>query len=423
MKTTSRALLAILAIFGAVSCSAQSMPGVQPELTDGAVPFARYGQWTIYQSSSEMFDNALSCAAVATLPGSYDAIRVERVADGYIYGMNGFDRESFGQNGEYPIAVWFDDDTSQRAQMTGRFVKDPAFPDDDWLSVYREAEDYESPLDGIIIANTVTFEVENAGNRTGNDAVETSFPVGTFEVVQRSLDRCYEMGMAFAQSSEGPIPACRDEATRLPLSGLCQSSAAAYINIVDGPEPELADDSCTWVLNDGWLAGSIVLYRAVECDGRTSRLAGAVGAHMAQLELIETAYGDASEPYGKLAEPIIYADVYTGYKDSPAADVQARALYGRQREVPKSCAARKMTDVADGYFVDVSPAERKKQPADEPPAHLCGDYGYGDDADLWRVFQGMTWFFHLGQDVQEIDYRSLTLIEPDGEGGWNLVEG
>jgi hypothetical protein len=54
-------------------------------------------------------------------------------------------------------------------------------------------------------------------------------------------------------------------------------------------------------------------------------------------------------------------------------------------------------------------------------AGALGDYGYGDDADLWRVFQGHAWFFRLGQDVPEIDWRSITLIEPNGEGGWQAV--
>lgn len=430
MKSAFLSLCLAFLAFGSTGCQAQAgdpQPDaqpqqlVQPELTDGSVPFATYGHWTIYQSQSEMFDNQLSCAAVASLPGSYDAVRIERVADGYVYGVNGFDRDSFGSKGGYPIAVWFDGDASQRAALTGRFVRDPAFPADDWLSVYRAADDYQSPLDGMLIADTVTFEVGNPGNRTGNDAVATTYPLGTFEVVQRSLDQCYAMGMQFAESTEGPIPPCRDDAPRLPLSGLCRSSAAAMVEIVEAPEPALADPSCTWTINDGWFAGMIVLYSAADCGGRMARLAGSAGAHMVQLELIESAFNEDGGPTGKLAEPMVYADVYERFKATPQADVQARALFGRQREVPASCAARKMDDVADGYIVDVSPAERAREPSDEPPAHLCGDYGYGDDADLWRVFQGMAWFFHLGQDAQEIDYRTLTLLEPDGEGGWSVV--
>jgi hypothetical protein len=422
MKTWTRTFCFALAAFGAASCQAQPASMVQPELQDGSTPFARYGSWTIYQSGSEMFDNQLSCAAVANLPDSYDAIRIERVADGYVYGVNGFDRESFGAGGEYPIAFWFDGDASQRAEAMGRFVRDPVFPNDDWLSIYRPMDDYESALDGMLIADSVTFAVRNEGNRTGKDDVETTFPLGTFEVVQRGLDRCYDMGMAFARETEGPIPACRDDGPRLPVSGLCASAAAALIEVADGPEPGLFDESCTWVLNDGWFAGMVMLYRAAECEGRVSRLAGSAGAHMMQLELIESAYGGDGDLFGKLAEPIPYADVFARFKDSPAADVQARALYGLQGQVPASCAARRMDDVADGYLVDVSAAERARQPEDEPPAHLCGDYGYGDDADLWRVFQGYAWFFRLGQDAQEIDFRSLTVLEPDGEGGWQAAQ-
>lgn len=417
--TITKTILAMLAGFGAAGAQAQT---VQPELTDGSVPYATYGPWTFYQTSSEAFNGQLSCAAVAAIPGSYDAIRIERVAEGYIYGVNGFSRESFGENGEYPLAIWFDGDPSGGVETMARFVKDPAFPNDDWLSEFRATEDYDSPLNGFLLADQVTFAVPNPGNRTGNDVVTTSFPLGTFEVVQRGLDRCYDMGLMFAANTEGPIAPCRDDGTRLPLSGLCRSEANVLMQPAEGPEPALYADSCSWALNEAWLAGDILLYRAAACSGRVSRLYGGAGAHMAQLELIETAYHEDGSDFGKLEEPVLYADVYTRFKDSPAEDVQARALYGREGEVPASCAARRLDEVSDGYVVDVSPAERARQPQDEPPAHLCGDYGYGDDADLWRVFQGYAWFLRLGQEsYQDIDYRSLTLVTMSEDGSWYEV--
>lgn len=428
MKSPLLTLCAAFAAVGSTSCYAQSQSKleptqqlVQPELLDGSVPFARYGLWTIYQSSSEMFDNQLSCAAVASLPGTYEAIRIERVADGYVYGINGFDRERFGSNGQYPLAFWFDNDTAQRVAAQGQFVTDPAFPDDDWLSVYRSAVDNNSSFDRLYGAGSITFEVSNPGNRTGNDAVATTFPVGTYEVVQRALDRCYDMGIAYAESTEGPIPACRDDGARLPLSGLCLGSARAMINIAEGEEPSLADETCSWELGEGWFGGMIMLYRAVKCGNRIARIAGSAGAHMVELELIESSYGSEDELYGRLAEPVSFADVFSRYKPTPQADVEARALFGRKGQVPASCAARPATQVADGFIVDVDSAERARQPQDAPPAHLCGDYGYGDDADVWRAFQSHVWFFKLGQDVPEIDYRSITLIEPDGAGGWQPI--
>jgi hypothetical protein len=419
MLSLLRMLCFAFAAIGAASCHAQSL--VQPTLQDGSVPFARYGLWTIYQSGSEMFDNQLSCAAVASLPGTYDAIRVERVADGFIYGINGFDRASFGKAGQYPIAYWFDEDRAQRTAATGRFVKDPAFADDDWLSLYRPHADAASPLDAIYSARSITFEVRNPGNRTGDNAVRTTFPLGNFEVVQRALDRCFTMGLHYAETTEGPIPACRDDGTRLPISGLCMGAATALLRIAEGEEPALLDESCSWVLTDGWFADMVLLYRALQCEERTARLAGSSGAHMVQLELIETAYAEPGAAYGTLTEPVPFADVYARFKPTPAEDVQTRALFGLQGQVPASCAARRSDTVADGYIVDVSPAVRAREPQDEPPAHLCGPYGYGDDSDLWRVFQGHAWFLKLGQDVPEIDFRSLTLLEPDGVAGWKAV--
>ena len=418
------AAMAMGAALAATACSAQAADAVQPVLTDGSVPYAKYGAWTLYQTGTEAFDGALTCAAVANLPGSYDAIRIERGADGYAFGVNGFDRASFGENGEYPLTYWFHTETPTAAEGMGRFIKDPAFPDDDWLSAYASMEDLngDSPFSDIYSADEITFEIENPGNRTGEDAVRMTFPVGTGEILLRALDQCYEMGLRYAENTEGPIAPCRDDGLRLPLSGLCESAANALIEVADGPEPQLAADSCEWTLGEAWLSGMMVLYRAAECSDRVSRLYGGAGAHIAQLELIETAYAEDGSAFGKLEEPVPYADVFTRFKNSPAADVTARALYGLQGQVAKSCAARKSDRVADGYIVDVSKAERARQPQDEPPASLCGEYGAGEDGDLWRVFQGHAAYLRLGQDAyQDIDYRSLTLIEPDGEGGWRLV--
>tara|TARA_B100000678_G_scaffold51353_1_gene40979 strand:+ start:1259 stop:2539 length:1281 start_codon:yes stop_codon:yes gene_type:complete len=426
MKSTFiNAIVALVAALGATSCGAQAAQGVEPEYTGGTAPYGNYGLWTIYQTSSEAFDGALSCAAVASLPGSYDAVRVERVADGYVFGVNGFDRESFGANGEYPLAYRFDGGSAASGEGMGRFVKDPAFPDDDWLSAFASEEDLNAlgGFSDFFVADEIVFEIRNPGNRTGEDLVEMAFPIGTGEILLRSLDQCYEMAMRYARETEGPIPPCRNDGPRLPLSGLCTDAAYAYLNVVEGPEPELAADSCEWAINEAWMAGQMVLYRAAQCSGRTSRLIGGAGAHMANLDLIETAYHEDGSAFGKLDEEVRYADVIGRFKDTPAEDVEHAALYGRQREVPTSCKARKMDDVTDGYIVDVSKAERARQPQDEPPAHLCGSYGYGDDGDLWRVFQGYAVFLYLGQDAyQDIDYRSLTLLDPDGDGGWSLAE-
>jgi len=405
-----------LALFAATGCSAQP---AQLQLTDGSVPYAQYGYWTFYQTSSEAFDNQLSCAAVARLPGSQHAIRVERVADGYIYGFNGFDRDSLGDNGEAEFSAWFDDGEAEAQRGMGRFVRDPALPDDDWLSLYRAADDHDSAFDGFLISDTVSFAVDTPGKARST----MTFPIGTGDIVERGLDRCYEMGMHYARETEGPIPACPGGETRLPLTGLCRSDAMAMLTIVEGPETELIGN-CTWSINEAALAGQMLLYRAAECSGRVSRLYGGAGAHMAELELVETAFHEDGSIFGKLEEPVSYAHVFLRNKPTPAEDVAAVALDPRMPDIATGCVVRKMDEVTDGYTVDVSPAERARQPQDEPPAHLCGDYGYGDDADLWRVFQGYAWFLKLGQDsYQDVDYRSLTLLEPDGETGWKRVIG
>ena len=116
--TILNSVVACIAALSTASCNAQAAQEGQPEYSDGTAAYGSYGPWTIYQTESETFDHALSCAAVANLPDSYDAIRIERVADGYLLGMNGFDRENFGENGEYPLKYWFDADTSKAVAGT-----------------------------------------------------------------------------------------------------------------------------------------------------------------------------------------------------------------------------------------------------------------------------------------------------------------
>ncbi|WP_109807334.1 hypothetical protein [Sphingosinithalassobacter portus] len=418
MKHSFAGITAIsLAALCATGCGAQTFQRPQLELAAGEAAYATYGPWIFYQTSSEMFGGQLSCAAVANLPNSGTAVRVERVAEGYVFGVNGFDRQQIGANGEAPLGIWFDGDEAHGAENVGRFVRDPVLPNNDWLSGFQAIEDFDSPFENFITANEITFAVYGPGR---DQRARPTFPIGTGEVVKRGLDRCYEMGRRVAEETEGPIAPCPGKGLRLPLSGLCLSEAETYLRIADGPEPEL-QGPCSWAINEAWLAGQMLLYRAAECSGRVSRLYGSADAHMASLERIETAYHEDGSAFGKLEAPLPYADVYARFKSTPAEDVEARALYEEPRDVVQRCSARRATEVSDGYIVDVSPAERARQPQDEPPAHLCGAYGYGDDADLWRVFQGYAWFLKLGQDYQDIDYRSLTLVEEDGKGGWQLV--
>ncbi len=385
--------------------------------------YAQVGDWTIRPSvDSEIAGGAPACAA--TLPGNgYDAMRIERTADGYWFGMNGFDRGSFGDT--YPLAfrVTVDgfEDQAQASSGEARFAKDPAQPLDDWLLLFADPDNPDDAFFGIYNNAEMTFMIENPGNRTGNDTVATSFRVEHGEELLLGLDRCLAIATQATQSG-GSVEAafgCRNDGPHLPVSGLCKDSAINYLEVVDGWEPDLPE-GCDWDVNETKIADRILLYRAARCDGRTSRLTAGVGAHMVEL-MIDASALNADLPRDDYGNGPKFAEVYSRFNDDPAQDVEHRALYGMRNT--GSCAARPSDDLADGYIVDVSPAERARQPGDEPPAHLCGDRGYGDDADVWRVFQGHAWFLMLGQDAyQDIDYRSLTLIEPDGSGGWQLVE-
>lgn len=409
-------------LFKCTSALAAMAAIATPALAQSLPNYGRVGNWEISQTSSEAVDGGLSCAAVLMAPGGNDAMRIERTEEGYWFGINGFDRATFaGDEGfYYPMEYSFDGDAATRAGdgLQARFIRDANYPDDDWLSHFA-ADGSDDPFFAILGTRNVTFEVENPGNRTGNDTVGVTFPTGDVEWVLRGLDECYTQGQFYAAQTEGPIPACRDDGLRLPQSGICEGQAVAYLRVSNDAEPELPE-GCEWRVNEGWIADNLLLYLAAHCGGKTARLNGAVGSGRADLMVVESALSQASEdePF----EPYEFAHVYARTKDTPEADVLHRALFGRQREVSKTCKVYPADGVTDGYLVDVSEAERARQPQDEAPEHLCGEYGAGDDADVWRVFQGQAWFLWLGQDgYHDVDHRSLTLLSREGSDEWGVI--
>lgn len=232
---------------------------------------------------------------------------------------------------------------------------------------------------------------------------------------------------AWAQDG-GPKPdqkaeaSCPDDGPRLPGTGLCEGRAVNYLNLGEGERPALPE-GCSWSINETPFATDYLLYLAAECKGRKSKLEFAGGAHFAELTVADSAFAEGE--FTPTENPL----VLVGGTD-PADPKKSVLAYARERiEDPaqaKKCIVRSGKEYnypADSYVVDVSVKESAKRPQDEPPAALCGPLGAGDSASFWRVFQGFSWFFDLGQDAyQDIDPESLTLITSDGEGGWQIAE-
>lgn len=213
---------------------------------------------------------------------------------------------------------------------------------------------------------------------------------------------------------------CPDDGPTLPMTGLCEGRATNYLNIFGGSSPQLPDN-CHWSVNETAIVDNVLLYLAATCDGKKARLGYAGGAHFAELNLAWSAVANealedtvlirigSAEPGRPHKNILFYA---RDAMDDPAAAEQCFVRPAGVAGWP-----------ADALVIDVSPEMVAKSPRDEPRT-ACGMFGLDEDnSSYWRVFQGYSWWFQFSQDAhQDIDPRSLTLVKPDGSGGWMMVE-
>ena len=214
---------------------------------------------------------------------------------------------------------------------------------------------------------------------------------------------------------------CPDDGTRLPITGICAGRAVNHLNVADGEAPE-APEGCHWAVQETRFNEDVLLYRAAQCDGRTTRLAYAAKAGLAELSYDSAAYGDPDNVMkGQVVAHIAPADatdktaallrVARDAIDDPAQKAGCSVRNARIEGWPR-----------DALVVDVSEAEADKAPKDEPRT-ACGPFGLDEDsAAYWRVFQGYSWFFQLGQDALQIDPGSFTLLRKGTDGHWTPTD-
>lgn len=213
---------------------------------------------------------------------------------------------------------------------------------------------------------------------------------------------------------------CPDDGPTLPITGICEGRATNYLNIVGGDAPQLPDN-CHWSVNETAIVDNFLLYLAATCDGKKARLGYAGGAHFSDLTLAWSAVANEA------LEDTVLIRIGSAEPDRPHQNI----LFYAQDAMDDSAAAEQCAVrpagvdgwPADALVIDVSPEEAAKAPSDEPRI-ACGLFGLDqDNSSYWRVFQGYSWWFQFSQDAyQDIDPRSLTLLRPDGAGGWTTVE-
>ena len=228
-----------------------------------------------------------------------------------------------------------------------------------------------------------------------------------------------------ADAADGPTaPApCPDDGDRLPVTGLCASRSLAYLNTAGGQSTDLPD-GCEWAVQETPFDKQVLLYRALKCAGKTTKLAYKPGADLAELSYETAGYSDPDRAMkGSVLVQIAKADP----KD-PSGSILKIALPA----VPDPAARQKChIEKAGNEFWptdalvvdDLTPEEAAKVDSDGPRNANCGHFGMEGDASVfWRVFQGHAWFFQLGQDSWQIDPGSFTLLSKDSRGQWSQVD-
>ncbi len=231
-------------------------------------------------------------------------------------------------------------------------------------------------------------------------------------------DQASNNAQAPAAAAVAPASAaCSDKAARLPGTGLCRADAAALIPADDQSAPP---DGCAWSLNEAALPDATwLLYRAARCDGKTAALAYAPGKPLARLVYALSPMGGDQ---AKGATLVAFAPADRRDPQSTILALTRAAITDPADD--QGCHVRK-ADIpgwpTDALVVDIPADDAAKMPQDEIRG-ACGPLGLDQGSQLyWRIGQGIVWHFDLGQELPEIDPRSLTLIRQDARGEWAAI--
>lgn len=213
---------------------------------------------------------------------------------------------------------------------------------------------------------------------------------------------------------------CPDDGPILPGTGICAGRAVNYMNIAGGEAPNIPDH-CKWTANETAFAGDYLLYMAATCDDKKAALEFSGGAHFSDLTLAWSAVGSEA------MNDTVLIRVTGADMSNPHQNIlhYARESIDNAAESANCSVRNAGLDgwPEDALIVDIS-AEKAALETEGGPRSACGPFGLNEgETAYWRVFQGFSWWFQFSQDAyQDIDPRSLTLLKPDGNGGWETIE-
>lgn len=262
--------------------------------------------------------------------------------------------------------------------------------------------------------------------------------IGTAAVITR-IEECVQLNGARAAAAQTPVASrrtevarsgaadCPDDGPRLPFTGICAGRAVNYLGGEATYGDYLPDPDCEWVVNEVQVVEDALLYRALRCKGVTAQLEYAGGAQWAQLMVarsaLDAAYGSAvSDP----DKPLVWFNTID--PDDVERELDMRSRLGSEAELRgRVCAISKVDPSIspDGYVFDITPADpRYAQSQEGPMGAQCGPFSYGDGSvRFWRVLGDYAFLFDLSADIyQDIDPNTVTLLRPDGSGGWAVAD-
>ncbi len=370
--------------------------------------------WKIHSYTSSESSSMPSCSAVH-FKDHADALRIERFQEGYLYGINGLSRERQGPR--KTMSFWFDGDKGSEIGGDAEFIKDAAFPYDDWLSFFHPFNERHTLIQAISQKNEIGFAFRMPGNRTGNDIVETNFKLTGSAAAILALDECFNVANGKKKLASGPSNAsaklpgtsdCPDGGPRLSDSGICQGRGVNYLDIKDGNPPMLMQ-GCQWKLNDAAMpGGDYLLYLAASCGQHTTKLEFAGGAGTAKISIARSGMDNGNPGWD-------FITVANVDQNNPTASIQQFVRNAMDdKAAAAGCVIKRVGD--GGYPSDAlavnNQALQNKFAADGPPGPVCGPFGeQGDSTSYWRVLGDLGFYFDLGQDAyQDIDPRSLTIL-------------
>lgn len=153
------------------------------------VSFKQIKNWSINRYSDSQSSSTPSCSAVKFIDRS-KAIRIERVSDGFIFGLNGYRRDEIGS--EVSMSFWFDGKRASKQSGQAGFFKDVAYELEDWLSFFVPLEDTWGTLTSIKNGVWISFEVSVPDNKTGNGLVISNLSLKGSTAALSALEECYQ---------------------------------------------------------------------------------------------------------------------------------------------------------------------------------------------------------------------------------------